>query len=124
MKRMILLNALLLLIFYSVNAQQPQPSDNGNNRVSFAGYLIKIIPLNGNGFGYDIFFKNRLVVHQWVNPFTLAPTGLKEKEDVLKIARWQIMQMHRSPANRTTKNQLIAKDVAKRLDISIKSYNN
>ena len=124
MKRILLFTTLVLALFFSVNAQHTRQSANGNEQVIFAGYLIKIIPLNGNGFGYKIFFENQMVVHQLVNPFTLTPDGLRNKEDIIKIAKWQIMDMRGRPMNRVIKNQIIAMDVAKRLDIKLDSTNN
>ena len=124
MKRILLFTTLVLALFFSVNAQHTRQPANGNEQVIFAGYLIKIIPLNGNGFGYKIFFENQMVVHQLVNPFTLTPDGLRNKEDIIKIAKWQIMDMRGRPMNRVIKNQIIAMDVAKRLDIKLDSTNN
>jgi len=124
MKRILLFTTFVLALFFSVNAQHTRRLANGNEQVIFAGYLIKIIPLNGNGFGYKIFLKNQTVVHQLVNPFTLTPDGLRNKEDIIKIAKWQIMDMQGKQVNRVIKNQIIAMDVAKRLDIKFNSINN
>ena len=94
-----------------------QASNNG--RIFYAGYFIQLIAASGNSYGYDIFLRSKLVVHQSVNPFTLAPTGLRSKEDALKIAEWQIQQIRQMNGRFVVKNQLIPKDIARKLDIAI-----
>lgn len=47
----------------------------------------------GGTYGYDIFQGKELLVHQGYNPFTMSPVALRNKQDVYKVAKWQINQL-------------------------------
>jgi hypothetical protein len=87
------LTIIVLSVFLMTGANAQVPPGNSNNNSVYMGYLIRLIPAGSNGFGYDIFFKSKIVVHQSRNPFTLAPTGLRNSDDALKIAHWQVQQL-------------------------------
>jgi|HubBroStandDraft_6_1064221.scaffolds.fasta_scaffold3010754_1 hypothetical protein len=112
---------LLTILVVSVNSSRGQQTFGGkdNDKMLIQGYLVRLLPKNNNGFGYDIFYKDRMVVHQTSNPFTLSPIGMNSKEDVLKIAKWQIKQHQANRNHFLVKNQFLSKDIAKKLDISI-----
>jgi hypothetical protein len=119
MKKNLGLGIFLLICTLSAEAQRATGQASNNDRTFYAGYSIRLIPTSGNSYGYDIFLKNKLVVHQSVNPFTLAPTGLRSKEDAFKIAQWQTQQIRQMNGRFVVKNQLISKDIARKLDIAI-----
>jgi hypothetical protein len=74
-------------------AQQHEPVNPQKDKIEFQGYTIKLNPGEAGGYGYDIFLGNTLVVHQGKNPFTMAPIGLDKKQDVYKIAKWQVQEL-------------------------------
>ncbi|MGH2646689.1 MAG: hypothetical protein ACRDE8_03945, partial [Ginsengibacter sp.] len=73
-------------------AQKFEPVNPKTDKLEFHGYEIKLFPAFGNSYGYDILKGNELLVHQSHNPFTTSPIGLSVKEDVYKVAEWQINQ--------------------------------
>jgi hypothetical protein len=116
MKAVITIIVLSGLFMSGANAQVP--SGSANNSV-YMGYVIRLIPAGSNGFGYDIFFRSKMVAHQPRNPFTLAPTGLRSSDDALKVARWQVQQFWHDRNHAPAMNRLISKNVAKQLNITI-----
>jgi hypothetical protein len=116
MKAVITIIVLSGLLISRANAQVP--SGGANNSV-YMGYVIRLIPAGSNGFGYDIFFRSKMVAHQPRNPFTLAPTGLRSSDDALKVARWQVQQFWGGKRQEAIMNRHISKDVAKQLHITI-----
>lgn len=74
-------------------AQQLEPVNPQTDIEEYEGYTIKLIPAQGGTYGYDIFNGLTLVVHQDMNPFTMEPTGLVEKLDAFKVAKWQILEL-------------------------------
>jgi hypothetical protein len=117
MKKIVTIIVLSGLFMSGANAQVP-PGSSNNNSV-YMGYIIRLIPAGNNGFGYDIFFKSKIVVHQSRNPFTLAPTGLRSSEDALKLAHWQVQQLWHDKQQARIMNRLVSKDVARQLNITI-----
>ena len=116
MKKLPLALLLTLLSAFFVNAQVV--SGNGPGKENYMGYMIKILPTPGNGYGYDLFFKGRMVVHEPVNPFTMSPLGLSKKVDALKVAHWQIEQFWRTGNHAIPRRNIrISPDVAGQLKI-------
>jgi hypothetical protein len=115
-----IITIIVLSAFFITGANAQALSGNSNNNSVFMGYIIRLIPAGSNGFGYDIFFKSKIVVHQSRNPFTLAPTGLRSSEDALKVAHWQVQQLWGEKRHVAIVNRLVSNDVAKRLKIAIK----
>ncbi len=101
----------------SAHAQVP-PAGSSNNSI-YMGHIIRLIPAGSNGFGYDIFFKSKIVVHQTRNPFTLAPTGLRSSDDALKVARWQVQQLWHDKNHAAILNNHVSLGVARQLSIAI-----
>jgi hypothetical protein len=119
MKKTFSLLIVLIVSILSIKAQKSTSLDLKNEKIFHAGYVIRAFHNNTTGFGYDIFFQNRLVIHQVNNPFTMAPTGLVKKEDAFKIAIWQIDQFQLKLNTPGLYNQRISKNVAKQLNITI-----
>jgi|GEM_PF-3675015 hypothetical protein len=92
---------------------------NGIDKLFFEGYLIKVIPLGKEGYGYRIYYQQRLVVSHMNNPFTMDPTGLSRKEDAFKVAEWQIFQMRQRPNHGWTGRQMLSMDVARKLQVRL-----
>ena len=117
MKTRLLLIAILSTISFELNAQNAD-STKRPNEILFNGYTIRTYKA-ATGYGYDIFYQNNLVIHQKNNPFTASPDGLKNKEDALKIAKWQII--HLNPVNHqmVQGRQTIPMEVARQLNIIV-----
>lgn len=117
MRTILAIGVLTALFISRANAQAP--TGNPNNISLYMGYQIRLIPAGSNGFGYDIFFRSKIVVHQSRNPFTLAPTGLRRSDDALKVAHWQIQQLWHDRKPVAVNNCLVPRNVAKQLNITI-----
>src|SRR3954464_7339759 len=91
----------LLLITIATQAQTHEPVNLQKDQLDFEGYTIRLLPAMGGTYGYYITKGKELVVHQGYNPFTNSPMGLSNKEDVYKLAKWQINQLKagKSPAS-------------------------
>src|SRR3954452_21828888 len=86
--------AISLLLFATITlAQRGEPVNPQTDKLDFEGYTIRLMPAMGGTYGYYITKEKQLVVHQGYNPFTLSPFGLSNKEDVYKVAKWQINQL-------------------------------
>ena len=83
----------LLLLAIATLAQRGAPVNPQKDKLDFEGYTIRLLPAMGGTYGYYIVKGKELVVHQGYNPFTLSPMGLSNKEDVYKLAKWQINQL-------------------------------
>jgi hypothetical protein len=83
----------LLLIAMTTLAQRQEPVNPQKDKLDFEGYTIRLMPAMGGTYGYYITKGKELVVHQGYNPFTNSPMGLNNKEDVYKVAKWQINQL-------------------------------
>jgi hypothetical protein len=110
---------VLILFYLAGSGAQSEGIGGGSDNSVYMGYLIKLLPAGSNGFGYEIFFRSRMVVYQSNNPFTLAPTGLRNREDALKIAKWQVEQIWHEKARGIIKNRLLSRKIAKQLKISV-----
>jgi hypothetical protein len=86
---------LLLTCAYHLNAQHSRPVNPAKDKIEFQGYTVRLLPAMSGTFGYDILSGKALVLRQTCNPFTMAPVGLRQKADVYKIAKWQIVHMDR-----------------------------
>src|SRR4051794_776290 len=83
----------LLLFAIATLAQRHEPVNPQKDKLDFEGYTIRLMPAMGGTYGYYITKGKELVVHQGYNPFTNSPMGLNNKEDVYKVAKWQINQI-------------------------------
>ena len=89
------INLLSLILFFSIaiKAQKHEPLNTQKDRREFQGYTIRLLPVRGGGYGYDIMRANERVIHQGRNPFSFSSRGLANKEDAFKLAQWQIQQL-------------------------------
>lgn len=83
---------LLQLIASTGYSQKFEPVNPRVDQREFQGYLIKLIPVMGGTYGYNILKGNELIAHQSHNPFNTSAIGLSRKEDAYKVAEWQINQ--------------------------------
>lgn len=58
-------------------------------------YLIKIIPSDNGGYGYDIYVKKKLVIHQPTIPAMQGNTGFATKTAAEKVARKVVGKMQK-----------------------------
>ena len=118
MKTRLLLIAVLSAMSFALHAQIADSTKN-SNEILFNGHRIRIYKTAATGYGYDIFYQNSLVIHQENNPFTGSPGGLKNKDDAIRIAKWQTM--HLNPANplMATGNKTVPIEVARQLSIPV-----
>ena len=91
--KIISIAAGLLLFALTTLAQRSAPVNPQKDKLDFEGYTIRILPAMGGTYGYDILKGKQRIVHQYYNPFTPSPFGLSNKEDVYKLAKWQINQL-------------------------------
>jgi len=118
MRKLYIFLFLFLFSLTGAKAQHGVTSPYTIGEMNFEGYLIRVVPVNSNGFGYNIFFKNKMVVQQLNDPFTSSPLGLKNKEEAYKLAKWQVQQLHQRRSTALIKNQRFSGNVAKQLSIS------
>jgi hypothetical protein len=115
MKKRLLLLASLCCFLIVIHAQTTSIAPAANNTF-FNGHLIRLFKTAYGGYGYDIFYQSRLVVHQSKNPFTKTEIGLKTPEDALKLAKWQVL--HLNPARQSElPDKTIPRQVAVQLNI-------
>jgi len=111
MKKRLLLSTLLAVFSVLLYGQS-----NASNEISFNGHSIRVFKLGSGGYGYDISYQNRLVIHQSKNPFNESASGLKTAEDALKLAKWQTL--HLNPTSQTAMpSKAIPRQVARQLNI-------
>ena len=117
MKRIFCLS-FSFIVFTLVSKSQPsETGSNDKNIVMFNNYTIQLKLLSDNGYGYDIIYQKKLLVHQDRNPFTLEPGGLKSKEDAVRLAKWQVLRLMPSSKQQFLNNPQIPVEVARQLNI-------
>jgi hypothetical protein len=110
--------AFIFLLTFKSSGQQIQLVSY--DAYAYKGDLIKIMPSRVGGYGYSIYSRNHLVALQSLNPFSMAPSGLRNKNDVLKLACWQIDQYRHIPHTRAIINQRLPSDLAAKLMINVR----
>ncbi|ADB39906.1 hypothetical protein [Spirosoma linguale] len=78
---------------FTLAAQQYEPVNPAKDKLDYQGYTIRLMPGRDGSYGYSILKGKAVVAHQMHNPVSMAPVGLRRKEDVYKVARWQIEQV-------------------------------
>jgi hypothetical protein len=78
-------------------AQVREPADARNDRMEFQAYTIHLMPAVAGTYSYYIVKGNQMVLHQSRNPFTGSSAGLTKKEDIYKVAQWQIQNVKSGP---------------------------
>jgi hypothetical protein len=112
--------AIALIFFATFNSFGQQVRPVGYDTYSYKGQLIKIVPSRSGGYGYSVYSRNHLVALQSGNPFSMAPSGLKSKNDALKVAFWEVDQLGHTPRAHPMINQRLPKDLAAKLMINIR----
>ena len=127
----ILFTAALFSLAFCVHAQVVQtPQDRSAqhrsrilqrpvNEAFFNGYVIVIQQAIAGAYGYDISKGGQIVFSQRKNPFNNSPVGLRSKDDVFKIARWQISRVGADPHAAALFQLHLPKSVARNLNIRI-----
>lgn len=118
MKTRLLLIAVLSAMSFALHAQNAD-SAKSSNEIFFNGHVIRIFKAGANGYGYDVFYQNSLVIHQINNPFTVSPGGLKNKDDAIRIAKWQTMHLNPANPHMATGSQTVPIQVARQLNIAV-----
>ena len=117
-KRLILLTTLCA--FFVASRAQINGMQKNADEIQFNGYLIRLFQTTNHGYGYDIFFQHTLIVHQDNNPYTNTPEGLKQRDDAIKTAKWQVIHIPHVNRQLQLRKQTIPLEVARQLNISIK----
>jgi len=117
MKRIFCLSFSFIAFILVARSQHSNSGNNDKNVVIFNNYIIQLKPLSGNGYGYDIIYQQKLLVHQDKNPFTQEPGGLKNKEDAIRVAKWQVLRLMPSLKQQLLNNPQIPIEVARQLNI-------
>src|SRR5258708_799546 len=116
MKKRFFLMAIFSILLLGLQAQTVAITNKPTD-IFFIGHTIRVFKM-GAGYGYDISYQNRLLIHQLVNPVTGQPTGLKTQEDAIKLAKWQVIHFRHFAPVLTPEEKTIPKDVAKQLNIA------
>ncbi len=70
----------------SSNIQPVEEFEEGN-------YVVRIIKLQTEGYGYEILENNKLIIRQESRPYFLIPTPFVKIENVRIAAKWHISQI-------------------------------
>jgi hypothetical protein len=116
-KRLLLLTALAAL-FSLCDGQTTNPAKTPDD-IQFNGYQIHLFQTADHGYGYDILYQNALVHHQNNNPYTNLPGGLRNAEDAVKTAKWQVIHLSPSGKQLQPRRQTIPMAVATQLKIAL-----
>jgi hypothetical protein len=116
MKMRSLLTASLSIFLLGLQAQTvatvKRPAD-----IFFVGHTIHLFKMS-TGYGYDIYFQSRLLIHQQENPVTGNLTGLKSEDEAIKLAKWQVIHFRHYTVALTPEEKMISKSAAKQLNIA------
>jgi hypothetical protein len=118
MKNKLLLLTVFCALFFASRSQTNKLLEDSND-IPFNGYVIKVFKNSNQGYGYDIFSRNALVLHQDTNPYTNSTSGIKLKEDAIKTAKWQIIHLPASNNQQQKPRQSIPVEVARQLNVSL-----
>jgi hypothetical protein len=118
MKNKLLLLTVFCALFFASQSQTNKPLEDSND-IPFNGYVIKIFKNSSQGYGYDIFSRNVIVVHQDTNPYTNSTSGIKLKDDAIKTAKWQIIHLPATNNQQPKPKQNIPVEVARQLNITL-----
>jgi len=115
-KRLLLLAAFaVMLVVAQAQTTSHQPADD----ISFNGYTIHLQKISSGGFIWDIISKGKVIVHQVNNPFNGSPDGLKNREDAIKVAKWQAIHINPATGQSIVRMQQLPVEVARQLKITI-----
>lgn len=128
----ILLLIVGFFVFISLNAQLSHSSEDisakhmarllhrSPDQVVFKEYVITVQSALAGAYGYDITKAGKVIISQRRNPFTQSPIGLQRKEDVIKIARWQISQFNDRTQSAPLVNPPLPKNLSHQLKVQVR----
>lgn len=119
MQKELLLSLALTIVICSAKAQRSDPAKPDTDNIVFNSYTIHLQHLPDNSYGYSIMYQSRAIIVQNKNPFISKQTGLKTKEDALKLAKWQIIHLTSSNKQQLQSNPPVDPDVARQLNITV-----
>lgn len=108
----------IALFIMSALMAKSQTIGQNPNEVLFNGYTIKLIHTKSGGYIYDVFLQNNIVIHRNTNPFTGSVEGLRNKEDALKLAKWETTRINPSTGKVFVSERKLPAEVATRLKIN------
>ena len=88
----------LSFALFNLQAQTKLPITSTKDKIDYRGYTVKILSVMGGTYGYNVLKEKELIIHQFCNPFSMSRLGLRKKQDVLKVAQWQINQLQSNKA--------------------------
>lgn len=114
MKSKSILFALLLTVSaHAVFAQNANRFNPEKEKKVINGYTIRLVPLPGNTFGFNIMKGNKPVYLQLSNPLSGVFVGYKNKDDAFKLAEWVINE----DAKNMKRPVRVTPDVANKLNL-------
>ncbi len=90
---------LLCLLFsvLTVHAQQAEKFDPVKDKEAIRGYVIHLLPVPGNTFGFMIVKDKTTVWSQLSNPFSPdRQKGFAHKSDAYKLAEWVVSEQEKN----------------------------
>ena len=115
-KRLLLLAAFaVMLIVAQAQTTSHQPDDD----ISFNGYTIHLLKNSSGGFSWDIISKGKVLIHQVNNPFNGSSDGLTNREDAIKVAKWQAIHINPATGQSIVRTQQLPIEVARQLKITV-----
>src|SRR4051812_30506981 len=110
-----LLFTLQLCFTHAQQASATKPSD----QITFSGFVIRLQKLSGGGYTYDILSGSKIITHHGKNPFTGSNIGLRNREDAVKSAKWELVHIDPITKKAPFDNQLLPSQVARQLQIEV-----
>ena len=106
----------LVLSAFHVQAQQTEKFDPAKDKEEVRGYVIYLLPVPGNTFGFMVSKAKTTIWTQNNNPFLPDnQKGFIQKSDAYKLAKWVITEKERS--NHTPIS--FTPELAKQLNITV-----
>lgn len=110
MKKKYLLLLLLSIIILKGFSQQVKP-DLTKEQFKEGKYLVKIIPVGDNGYGYEILDGSKIITRQEYIPYFLIPIPFSKIENIKKVAIWHISQLKEKNEIRLVLSQQKAREI-------------
>jgi hypothetical protein len=98
------------MIFFKAFSQQSKP-DLSKEKFTDGKYLVKIISVGDNGYGYEIFEGAERVVKQESKPYFSVPIPFSNMENTKIIARYHVKMLKEKKPEAFNMNVQRAKDL-------------
>ena len=92
--------------------------DTDKDEVKIGKFEIKVFQNSDHTYGYSIYKEKELVTQQITKPFVSVPIGFSNKENAMKVAKWQVTQLQQN--NRITRSMSI--EEAKKIGITDEEF--